>query len=150
MDMAESSSGNISIDAPRARVQEILFDIAQYPSWTSAIKSVEVIAKDETGRVSSALLKVDAGMLKDRVTLEYDWSAAPERLNFSLSDADLLTAMDGAYIIKELDADTTEVSYQLHVELSMPVPAMMRNKAEKSVIDAALSQLKEFAEKAEK
>ena len=58
--------------------------------------------------------------------------------------------MDGAYIIKELDADTTEVSYQLHVELSMPVPAMMRNKAEKSVIDAALSQLKEFAEKAEK
>ena len=150
MDMTESSSGNISINAPLTRVQELLFDIGNYPSWTSAIKSVEVLAKDETGRVTSALLKVDAGMLKDRVTLEYDWSAAPERLNFSLADADLLTAMDGAYIIKERDTDTTEVSYQLHVELSMPVPAIMRNKAEKSVIDAALSQLKEFAEKSEK
>ena len=149
MEMTESSSGNISISAPLAMVQELLFDIARYPSWTSAIKSVEVLAQDETGRVVSALLKVDAGMLKDRVTLEYDWSAAPARLNFSLSDADLLTAMDGAYIIKEIDAETTEVIYQLHVELSMPIPAMMRNKAEKSVIDAALSQLKEFAEKAE-
>ena len=150
MGMAESSSGNISISAPLAVVQELLFNIAQYPSWTSAIKSVEVLAQDETGRVVSALLKVDAGMLKDRVTLEYDWSAAPARLNFSLADADLLTAMDGAYIIKEIDTETTEVTYQLHVELSMPIPAMMRNKAEKSVIDAALSQLKEFAEKAEK
>lgn len=150
MGMAESSSGNISISAPLAIVQELLFDIAHYPSWTSAIKSVEVLDQDETGRVVSALLKVDAGMLKDRVTLEYDWSAAPERLNFSLADADLLTAMDGSYIIKEIDTETTEVTYQLHVELSMPIPAMMRNKAEKSVIDAALSQLKEFAEKAEK
>ena len=150
MEMAENSSGNISISAPLEVVQGLLFDIAHYPSWTSAIKSVEVLAQDETGRVVSALLKVDAGMLKDRVTLEYDWSAAPTQLNFSLSDADLLTAMDGAYIIKELDAETTEVIYQLHVELSMPIPAMMRNKAEKSVIDAALSQLKEFAEKSEK
>ncbi len=147
MDMADTSSGNISIDAPLARVQELLFDIANYPSWTSAIKSVEVLTKDGTGRVSSALLKVDAGMLKDRVTLEYDWSAAPGRLDFSLADADLLTAMDGAYILKEEDADTTEVTYELHVDLSMPVPAMMRHKAEKSVIDAALSQLKAFAEK---
>ena len=144
--MADTSGGSISIDAPLARVQELLFDIAKYPTWTTAIKSVEVLAKDEAGRVISALLKVDAGMLKDRVTLEYDWSAAPGRLNFSLSDADLLTAMDGAYILTEEDAGTTEVTYELHVELSMPLPAMMRHKAEKSVIDAALSQLKAVAE----
>ncbi|MBI3429513.1 MAG: polyketide cyclase / dehydrase and lipid transport [Actinobacteria bacterium] len=145
--MAERSSGKISIDAPLARVQELLFGIAAYPTWSSTIKSVEILTKNESGQVSSALLKVDAGMLKDRVTLEYDWSGAPGRLNFSLADADLLTAMDGAYILQAEDSDTTEVTYELHVELSMPVPAMMRNKAEKSVIDAALSQLKAFAEK---
>ncbi|MDP1711523.1 MAG: SRPBCC family protein [Candidatus Nanopelagicaceae bacterium] len=145
--MADRTSGNISIDAPLAHVQELLFDIANYPAWTSAIKSVEVLGKDDTGRVSSALLKIDAGMLKDRVTLDYDWSEAPTKLSFTLSDADLLTTMDGAYILRAEDEETTEVTYELHVELSMPVPAMMRHKAEKATIDMALSQLKAFAEK---
>jgi hypothetical protein len=34
------------------------------------------------------------------------------------------------------------VSYELTVALSMNVPAMMRQKAERSTIDLALSQLK--------
>lgn len=145
--MTERTNGNISIDAPLAHVQELLFDIANYPAWTSAIKSVEVLGTDDGGRVSSALLKIDAGMLKDRVTLDYDWSEAPNKLSFTLSDADLLTTMDGAYMLRAEDEETTEVTYELHVELSMPVPAMMRHKAEKATIDMALSQLKAFAEK---
>lgn len=145
--MAEQTSGNISIDAPLARVQELIFDIANYPAWTTAIKSVEVLGRDDAGRVSSALLKIDAGMLKDRATLDYDWSEAPNKVSFTLSDADLLTAMDGAYVLRAEDEETTLVTYELHVELSMPVPAMMRHKAEKATIDMALSQLKAFAEK---
>ena len=38
--------------------------------------------------------------------------------------------------------DTTTVKYQLTVALSMPVPAMMRQKAERATIDLALNQLK--------
>jgi hypothetical protein len=50
--------------------------------------------------------------------------------------------MDGSYTIKSIDEDTTEVTYELAVSLSMPIPAMMRQKAEKATIDAALAQLK--------
>jgi hypothetical protein len=63
-------------------------------------------------------------------------------LSFSLDDADLLTGMDGAYIIKSIDDESTEVTYELTVSLSMPIPAMMRQKAEKTTIDQALAQLK--------
>jgi uncharacterized membrane protein len=80
--MSDLTSGTISIAAPLATVQAILFDIAQYPAWSTAIKSVEVLAKDDQGRVTSAKLAVDAGMMKDRVTLDYDWSTAPSRLVF--------------------------------------------------------------------
>jgi len=38
------------------------------------------------------------------------------------------------------------VTYELGVEVSMPIPAMMRTKAEKATIDQALSQLKAHAE----
>jgi hypothetical protein len=85
-------------------------------------------------------------MMKDRVLLNYDWSAAPDRLEFSLDEANLLTAMNGAYITKAIDADTTSVTYELGVEVSMPIPSMMRTKAEKATIDQALAQLKEHAE----
>jgi hypothetical protein len=54
--------------------------------------------------------------------------------------------MNGSYITKAIDADTTSVTYELGVEVSMPIPAMMRTKAEKATIDQALSQLKAHAE----
>lgn len=145
--MTDTSSGKISIEAPLAKVEGILFDLALYPTWSTAIKSVSILKVDDKGRPTSATLTIDAGMMKDRVTLEYDWSKAPERLSFSMSDADFLTAMDGAYIIKAEDVDSTEVTYELHVEISMPLPAMMLHKAEKATIDMALDQLKTYAEK---
>ena len=140
--MSDSSSSTISIDAPLASVTEALFALEKYPEWSSSIKSAEAVARDDQGRITKVKMSIDAGMMKDRVILDYDWSGAPMRLSFSLDDADLLTGMDGSYTIKSIDEDTTEVTYELAVSLSMPIPAMMRQKAEKATIDSALAQLK--------
>jgi hypothetical protein len=144
--MSELSTSTISIDAPLESVRAILFDLAGYPTWSTAIKSAEVKQSDDQGRATSVKVSIDAGMMKDRVLLNYDWSQAPERLEFSLEEADLLTAMNGAYITKAIDADTTSVTYELGVEVSLPIPSMMRTKAEKATIDQALAQLKAHAE----
>jgi len=140
--MSDSSSSTISIDAPLTSVTEALFALEKYPEWSSSIKSAEAMARDDQGRITKVKMSIDAGMMKDRVILDYDWSGAPTHLSFSLDDADLLTSMDGSYTIKSIDEDTTEVTYELAVSLSMPIPAMMRQKAEKATIDAALAQLK--------
>jgi len=140
--MSELSSSTITSDAPIADVQGALVALEQYPTWSSAIKASEVVEKDDQGRATKVKMTIDAGMMKDRVILDYDWSQAPAQLSFSLDDADLLTGMDGSYSIKAIDEDTTEVTYELGVSLSMPIPAMMRQKAEKATIDQALSQLK--------
>jgi carbon monoxide dehydrogenase subunit G len=144
--MSELSSGSISIDAPLAEVSTVLSDVATYSAWSSSIKSVEVLTTDSGGRASTAKLAIDAGPLKDRVTLEYDWSAAPAKISFSMVDADLLTAMEGAYTLSDVDGDTTEVTYELHVDVSMPIPAIMRKNAEKATIETALKQLKAHIE----
>jgi uncharacterized membrane protein len=144
--MSEFSKSTISIDAPIAAVQEALFALDKYPDWSTQIKSAEALTHDDQGRITKVKMSIDAGMMKDRPTLDYDWSAAPGTLSFSLDEADLLTGMDGVYSIKSIDEDTTEVTYQLQVSLSMPVPAMMRQKAEKATIDAALTQLKTHLE----
>lgn len=144
--MSEFTKSTITIEAPIAKVQETLFALDKYPEWSSQIKSSAVLATDDQGRITKVKMTIDAGMMKDRPTLDYDWSQAPAKLMFSLDDADVLTSMDGVYTFKSIDEDTTEVTYELEVGLSMPIPAMMRQKAEKSTIDAALSQLKEYLE----
>jgi len=144
--MAEFSTATITIDAPISEVQKALFALDKYPEWSTQIKSAEAIAHDDQGRITKVKMSIDAGMMKDRPTLDYDWSEAPNKLSFSLEDADVLTGMDGIYSFKSIDEDTTEVTYQLEVSLSMPIPAMMRQKAEKATIDAALSQLKTHLE----
>jgi uncharacterized membrane protein len=144
--MANFSKSVITIDAPIEQVQKALFELDKYPEWSTQIKSSEALDRDDQGRVTKVKMSIDAGMMKDRLTLDYDWSQAPSKLSFSLEDADLLTGMDGIYTITSVDEDTTEVTYELEVSLSMPIPAMMRQKAEKATIDAALAQLKSHLE----
>ena len=140
--MSDISENSITIEAPIGEVVEVLTDLATYPTWSTAIKSVEVQDKDASGRATKAKMSIDAGVMKDRVTLDYDWSKSPAEISFALDDADLLTEMTGTYEITDNGDDTTTVKYLLTVALSMPVPAMMRQKAERATIDLALSQLK--------
>lgn len=136
-----ASSSKIEIDASVDEVYSVLLDLEAYPSWLSTIKKVDILEKDGQGRPSKVTLTIDAGMMKDKPTLEYDWSSAPTTISFSLDDADLLTAMDGVYTLKALDSDTTEVTYQLTTAVSMPIPQMMLTKAEEATISLALKEL---------
>ncbi len=143
--MSNPTTSTVTISASADDVRSVLFDIEKYPTWSTTFKSVTVQASNGDGRVTQAKLSVDAGALKDKPTLNYDWSGYPDRVEFSLEDADLLTDMSGSFVIKD-NGDETEVTFELTVALSMPVPEMMRTKAEKSTIDLALKQLKEKLE----
>ena len=143
--MSNPTSSTVTIAASADDVRAVLFDIANFPTWSTSFKSVTVLATDGEGRPTQAKLSVDAGALKDKPTLNFDWSAYPDRADYSLEDADLLTDMSGAYIVKD-NGDETEVTFELTVALSMPVPEMMRTKAEKATIDLTLKQLKEKLE----
>ena len=143
--MSSATTSTVSITASADEVRAVIFDLASYPSWSTSFKSVTVLESDGQGRPTQVSMSVDAGALKDKPTLNYDWSAYPDRLDFSLEDANLLTQMSGGYIVKD-NGDETEVTFELTVALSMPVPDIMRTKAEKSTIDLALKQLKEKLE----
>ncbi|MFZ9221748.1 MAG: SRPBCC family protein [Candidatus Nanopelagicaceae bacterium] len=144
--MSELSSSTVTIEAPAAEVSAILKDLESYPSWSTSIRSVEVNERDGAGNPTKVKVKVEAGPLKDSVSLNYDWSEAPSKIAFSLEDANLLTEMTGAYLVKDNGDETTDVTYQLKVAISMPVPDMMRRKQEEATIKLSLSQLKTRAE----
>ncbi len=139
------SRSTIVIEAPMSQVSEVLLDLEKYPDWSDSITKVKVTERDDAGRVTGAVMTISAGALKDDVSLTYNWDGAPARLEFELEDANMLTKMDGAYILKDL-GDETEVTYELSVGVSMPIPQAMITKQEKSTIDQSLAQLKEHCE----
>ena len=143
--MSDMSRSTIVIEAPLSEVSEVLFDLEKYPDWSDSITKVKVTERDDAGRITGAVMTISAGALKDDVSLTYNWDAAPARLEFELEDANMLTKMDGAYILRDL-GDETEVTYELSVGVSMPIPQAMITKQEKSTIDQSLAQLKEHCE----
>ena len=139
------SSSKILIEASADEVRKVLFDIANYPTWSGSIKGAKVESSDDQGRPLRIELTIEAGMLRDKATLEYNWSQTPAEVSFSLVDADLLTQMDGKYTVKAI-GDETEVTYELESDVSMPIPKPMLHAAEDGIIKAALKELKEKLE----
>lgn len=141
--MSETRS-TIIIEAPLAQVAEAIASVGTYPSWSSSMKAVKVLEGDSV-KPTKVEMSLSSGALRDEAILLFDWSAFPAALSFTLESADLLTAMDGRQELKSI-GDETEVSYSLTVALSMPVPDMMRLKAEKAVVDQTLKELKAHIE----
>ena len=139
------SKSTVVIQASLSQVSEVLLDLEKYPEWSDSISKVKVTERDELGRATGVTMSISAGAVKDEVSLTYNWDGAPQRVEFELEDANMLTKMDGSYTIKDL-GDETEVTYELSVGVSMPIPQVMITKQEKLTIDQTLSQLKEHCE----
>jgi len=48
--MSDVTTSSISIAASAEEVRAVVFDIANYPTWSTSFKSVEVLASDGQGR----------------------------------------------------------------------------------------------------
>ena len=140
------TSASALIRAELSEVSKTLFEIERYPEWTTGITSVEVISRNSKGAVESARLTIDAGVIKDEVTLSYYWDQEPLRLSFSMLEGKFLNKMSGAYILDAISPEKTNVTYELSVGTAMFIPAMMIKKQEKTTIEKALGQLKERIE----
>jgi uncharacterized membrane protein len=143
--MSDMSKSTVVIQASLSQVSEVLLDLEKYPEWSDSISKVKVTERDELGRATGVTMSISAGAVKDEVSLTYNWDGAPQRVEFELEDANMLTKMDGSYSVKDL-GDETEVTYELSVGLSMPIPQVMITKQEQLTIDQTLSQLKEHCE----
>lgn len=143
--MADRTESSIEVDAPPAQVMAVIADFAAYPEWTGAVKEVEVRASGPDGRATEVWFNLDAGAIKDQYTLAYTWQDDSE-VRWSLVEAQqLVKAMDGAYLLADNGGSTT-VTYQLAVDVKIPMLGMIKRKAEKVIIDTALKELKKRVE----
>ncbi|WP_149179372.1 SRPBCC family protein [Streptomyces sp. TRM49041] len=144
--MAEHTSSSITIEAAPVEVMGVIADFARYPEWTGEVKEAEVLAKDDSGRAEQVRLLLDAGAIKDDHTLAYTWTGEHE-VSWTLVKSQMLRGLDGSYTLTPLgDGTRTEVTYQLTVDVKIPMLGMIKRKAEKVIIDRALAGLKKRVE----
>ncbi|HET8969808.1 MAG TPA: SRPBCC family protein [Candidatus Nanopelagicales bacterium] len=145
--MADRTESSIVIDAEPAAVMAVVADLTAYPQWSDGVKSVEVLTEYEDGRPADARFVLESGPIKDTYELEYDWHDDDE-VSWTLTSGSMLKAMDGSYRLSPTGDGRTTVVYQLAVDLSIPMIGMIKRRAEKAIIDTALSGLKERVESA--
>ena len=144
--MAASTSSRIVIDAPRADVMAVIADFAAYPQWASAVRAAETLGQHTSGRASQVRFTLDAGVLKDTYVLGYDWDG-DAGVRWRLAEAgSVISGMSGGYALAER-AGGTEATYDLTVDLRIPMPGLLKRRAEKTIIDTALKGLKNRAER---
>jgi ribosome-associated toxin RatA of RatAB toxin-antitoxin module len=143
--MAEHTSSSITIEAEPADVMGVISDFARYPDWTGEVKEAEVLAIDDDGRAEQVRLVMDAGAIKDDQTLAYTWRSAHE-VSWTLVKSQMLRSLDGSYILRPSGPSRTEVTYQLTVDVKIPMLGMIKRKAEKVITDRALKGLKKRVE----
>jgi Polyketide cyclase / dehydrase and lipid transport len=144
--MAAMTSSRIMIAAPRADVMAVIADFSAYPQWASAVRGAEVLGSDASGRASRVRFRLDAGVVKDTYVLGYDWDD-DAGVRWDLAEpGSVISGMSGRYLLADRDG-ATEATYDLAVDLRVPMPGLLKRRAEKTIIQTALNGLKNRAER---
>jgi ribosome-associated toxin RatA of RatAB toxin-antitoxin module len=143
--VAEKTTQTIYIEADPGTVLEVIADIDSYPEWISEYKEAEVQEKDADGYPKVARLVLDAAVLKDTLIMTYKWPADRKSVSWTLVSSSLLRSLDGSYLLAPKGSGT-EVTYELSVDLAVPMIGLLKRKAERRLTDTALKDLKKRVE----
>jgi ribosome-associated toxin RatA of RatAB toxin-antitoxin module len=143
--MAEQTSSSIVVDAPPADVMAVIADFESYPEWAKGVTTADVVSELPDGRAEQVFFRLDVSPIKDEYTLAYVWSGDDE-VTWTLVEGKMLRALDGAYVLSARGDGTTDVTYRLALDVSIPLIGMIKRKGEKILIDTALRGLKKRVE----
>jgi len=143
--VADKTAQTIYIEADPATVMDVIADIASYPEWVAEYKEAEVLDADTDGYPKTARLVLDAAVLKDTMVLSYEWPADRKSVTWSLVSSSLLKSLNGTYRLSP-NGSGTDVTYELSVDLMIPMIGLLKRKAERRLTDTALKDLKKRVE----
>src|SRR4051794_9629560 len=143
--MAEQTSSSIVIDAPPAAVMDVIADFPAYPAWAKGVKEATVTSELPGGRAAKVFFVLDISPIKDEYTLAYTWHGDRD-VSWTLVEGKMLRALDGEYVLSARGDGSTDVTYRLALDVSIPLIGMLKRKGEKILIDTALKGLKKRVE----
>lgn len=148
--MADHATQTIEIEAPTDRVFDVLLDLDAYPTWAKDLKGIKVESRDSQGRGREVTFRAAAMGRSTSYTLRYSYGEEPRRMSWELVRGDITRRIDGSYTLVTVPGDPgrTRVTYDLTVDLVVPLPGFVKRRAEAKIINSALRDLRAHVEPA--
>ena len=141
--MADRTQQSIVIGADPEQILAVIADFPRYPEWVSAARSVEVLDTLADGRAAQVRFDLDVGILQDTYVLAYEWAAAVTRCRGGWSAATCSVTNVAAMCSASRCPAPPKVTYELMVDLLVPMIGQLKRRAEKAITDTALQRVEE-------
>ncbi|MBP1158305.1 uncharacterized protein YndB with AHSA1/START domain [Rhodococcus sp. PvR044] len=142
--MAVSGNKEFHIKADPAKVMEAIVAVERVPEWSSSHKSVIVESTHPDGRPLRVRMKVSVLGVNDEQVVDYQW-VGDEKVSWSLVESDQQKTQDGSYTLVA-DGDGTNVTFDLTVDLKIPMPGFIVKRGQKIALETASKGLTKFVE----
>jgi ribosome-associated toxin RatA of RatAB toxin-antitoxin module len=139
--MADSVTEHTTIDATREDCLAVLLDFERYPEWAKGLKEATVLERDAQGRGVEVRFRAAGMGYSTSYTLRYDHSD-PDALAWRLTRGDIERKLDGEYRFADAAEGGVAVSYELEVELVVPLPGFIKRRTASMIVHTALPELK--------
>ncbi|MBM35659.1 MAG: SRPBCC family protein [Actinomycetota bacterium] len=128
------------VNAELQQCHALVANVESYGSWVSDLREVSVGDRDAQGRVTEATFRVAAMGRSATYSLLYDYSESPALIKWELASGDIIKRLDGSYRFDSVvgEPKQTEVTYELAIELAIPLPGFVKRRAEGRIAHAAL------------
>jgi ribosome-associated toxin RatA of RatAB toxin-antitoxin module len=143
--VSQRATESITINASPESIYAVVTDFEHYADWVSDLKRIEVVTHDDQGRALEVEFRAAAFGRSTTYTLHYDYAQAPRELSWRQVQGDLTKTLNGRYKF-EANGDDTKVTYDLEVELLVPIPTFIKSRAAYRIQTQALRELKAQAE----
>ena len=135
----------VEIKVPFREVLDTIRDIESQVEWIPEILEAELLEVYEDDDLpATARFKASATVGTDRYTLSYEHT--DDGMSWTMVEGHLQTGQEGCYTLREIDPQTTSVTYDLTIHHNLPLPGFIRSKVIKGLVDSTLQGLKAHLE----
>src|ERR671914_1407151 len=134
----------IVIDAPPQACFDALTDYDTFTEWQDAVKSCEVITRDDKGRGKEVEFEVDAKVKSVHYRLSYSYEE-PHWIGWDYLEGDV-KEIDGEYTFEDRGDGTTLATYSLAIDPGVWVPGPVQRMLSDQVMRGHMEDLKRHVE----
>jgi ribosome-associated toxin RatA of RatAB toxin-antitoxin module len=143
--LPDHANESMTIKADPAKIMAVIADFPAYPEWAGPVKQIDVLDTAADGRAKSVRFHVEIMGLSDLYTNEYTWDG-DRRVDWTMSQGRSQKSQVGWYELTPAASGSTTVTYDLTVEIAIPVPGLIRRRIQGKIVDTALKDLKKRCE----
>jgi ribosome-associated toxin RatA of RatAB toxin-antitoxin module len=123
-----TGSSTTDADVPIDRCWALVEDVAIAPEWQGGLVAMDVVERDDQGRVLIADAVSDARLRKVKTRVRFTYEG-PTRLSWKMVEGDL-ESMEGSWELEDLGDGRTRITYTVAVDPGTNIPRLIRGPIE--------------------